>query len=74
MDASSTFLLLIEYVPGGDCMSLLMKLGTLPLDTSRTYIAQTALAIGYRHAAGARGILFSPPFRFWFAGLCRQMC
>lgn len=44
--------MLMEYVEGGDCAALLKKAGTLPLDASRLYIAETVLAIDYLHSYG----------------------
>ncbi|EFO21008.2 AGC/MAST/MAST protein kinase [Loa loa] len=44
--------MLMEYVEGGDCATLLKKAGTLPLDAARLYIAETVLAIDYLHSYG----------------------
>lgn len=41
--------LVMEYVPGGDMMSLLMKRDVLTLDEARFYAAQTVLAIESLH-------------------------
>ena len=46
-----TFLYLVmEYLPGGDMMSLLMKLDTLNIVTTRFYIAETIAALESIHA------------------------
>uniref|UniRef100_A0A7E4V6Z5 non-specific serine/threonine protein kinase n=1 Tax=Panagrellus redivivus TaxID=6233 RepID=A0A7E4V6Z5_PANRE len=44
--------MLMEYVEGGDCASLLKLAGTLPLELARLYIAETVLAIEYLHSCG----------------------
>ena len=41
--------LVMEYVPGGDLMSLLMKRDILTEEETRFYIAQTVLAIDSLH-------------------------
>eukprot|EP00899_Mesostigma_viride_P028644 jgi/Mesvir1/8965/Mv01051-RA.1 len=42
--------LVMEYLPGGDMMTLLMRKDTLTEDEGRFYIAQTVLAIGSIHS------------------------
>lgn len=37
--------MLMEYVEGGDCASLLKSVGVLPIEVARLYIAETLLAI-----------------------------
>lgn len=44
--------LIMEYVEGGDCATLLKNMGPLPLDLARIYIAETVLAIEYLHSYG----------------------
>ncbi|VDO64644.1 unnamed protein product [Heligmosomoides polygyrus] len=44
--------MLMEYVEGGDCAALLKSAGTLPIDLSRLYVAETVLAIEYLHSYG----------------------
>uniref|UniRef100_A0A1I7XEZ7 non-specific serine/threonine protein kinase n=1 Tax=Heterorhabditis bacteriophora TaxID=37862 RepID=A0A1I7XEZ7_HETBA len=44
--------MLMEYVEGGDCAALLKNAGTLPIDLSRLYVAETVLAIEYLHSYG----------------------
>lgn len=44
--------LIMEFLPGGDMMTLLMKKDTLSEDCSQFYIAETALAIDYIHKLG----------------------
>jgi serine/threonine protein kinase len=44
--------MLMEYVEGGDCASLLKSAGTLPLELTRLYVAETVLAIEYLHSCG----------------------
>ena len=36
--------MVMEFLPGGDLMSLLVKLDTLPEDATRFYVAEMALA------------------------------
>lgn len=42
----------MEYVEGGDCAALLKSAGTLPIELTRLYIAETVLAIEYLHSYG----------------------
>ncbi|GMS83375.1 hypothetical protein PENTCL1PPCAC_5550 [Pristionchus entomophagus] len=44
--------MLMEYVEGGDCASLLKNAGTLPIDLMKLYVAETILAIEYLHSYG----------------------
>ncbi|KAL3090393.1 hypothetical protein niasHS_006845 [Heterodera schachtii] len=44
--------MLMEYVEGGDCASLLKSAGTLPIELARLYVAETVLAIEYLHSCG----------------------
>eukprot|EP00741_Cyanophora_paradoxa_P001749 tig00000073_g1696.t1 len=44
--------LIMEYLPGGDMMTLLMKVDTLSEDATRFYIAETVLAIESVHLLG----------------------
>uniref|UniRef100_A0A0N5A3N4 non-specific serine/threonine protein kinase n=1 Tax=Parastrongyloides trichosuri TaxID=131310 RepID=A0A0N5A3N4_PARTI len=44
--------MLLEYVEGGDCASLLKIAGVLPLELTRLYSAETVLAIEYLHSYG----------------------
>jgi protein-serine/threonine kinase len=44
--------LILEYVPGGDMMTLLMKLDTFTEDQTRFYVAETVLAIESIHQLG----------------------
>uniref|UniRef100_A0A914YVY3 non-specific serine/threonine protein kinase n=1 Tax=Panagrolaimus superbus TaxID=310955 RepID=A0A914YVY3_9BILA len=44
--------MLMEYVEGGDCASLLKSAGTLPLELTRLYVAEAVLAIEYLHSCG----------------------
>lgn len=41
--------LIMEYLPGGDMMTLLMRKDVLPEDEARFYVAQTILAIESIH-------------------------
>merc|ERR1719226_377326 len=45
--------LIMEFLPGGDMMTLLMKKDTLSEDCTQFYVAETALAIDYIHKLGA---------------------
>merc|ERR1739844_711025 len=44
--------LIMEFLPGGDLMTLLMKKDTLTEDAAQFYISETALAIQSIHALG----------------------
>ncbi len=44
--------LVMEYVEGGDCASLLKAIGSLPADIAKFYFAETVLAVEYLHSYG----------------------
>lgn len=44
--------LVMEYVEGGDCATLLKAIGPLPSDMARFYFAETVLAVEYLHSYG----------------------
>lgn len=44
--------LVMEYVEGGDCATLLKVIGPLPPDMARFYFAETVLAVEYLHSYG----------------------
>ncbi|KAF7234901.1 Microtubule-associated serine/threonine-protein kinase 3 [Varanus komodoensis] len=44
--------LVMEYVEGGDCATLLKNMGPLPVDMARMYFAETVLALEYLHSYG----------------------
>merc|ERR1719175_279565 len=44
--------LIMEFLPGGDMMTLLMKKDTLSEEATQFYMAETALAIEYIHSLG----------------------
>merc|ERR1719346_500722 len=44
--------LIMEFLPGGDMMTLLMKKDTLSEECSQFYVMETALAIDYIHKVG----------------------
>ncbi|XP_055591772.1 microtubule-associated serine/threonine-protein kinase 1-like [Uranotaenia lowii] len=44
--------LVMEYVEGGDCATLLKNIGPLPFDMARFYFAETVLAVEYLHSYG----------------------
>ncbi|XP_076871039.1 microtubule-associated serine/threonine-protein kinase 2 isoform X3 [Brachyhypopomus gauderio] len=44
--------MVMEYVEGGDCATLLKHIGALPVDMSRMYFAETVLALEYLHNYG----------------------
>lgn len=44
--------LVMEYVEGGDCATLLKTIGPLPSDMARFYFAETVLAVEYLHSYG----------------------
>ncbi|XP_065225840.1 microtubule-associated serine/threonine-protein kinase 3 [Planococcus citri] len=44
--------LVMEYVEGGDCASLLKTIGPLPPDIAKFYFAETVLAVEYLHSYG----------------------
>lgn len=41
--------IVMEYLNGGDCFSLLRVFGALDEETARLYIAETVLALEYCH-------------------------
>ncbi|KAK7880927.1 hypothetical protein WMY93_032436 [Mugilogobius chulae] len=44
--------MVLEYVEGGDCATLLKNIGALPVEMSRLYFAETVLALEYLHNYG----------------------
>jgi microtubule-associated serine/threonine kinase len=42
--------LVMEYLKGGDCYSLLQRLGALDEDVAKQYVAETVLALEYCHS------------------------
>lgn len=44
--------MVMEYVEGGDCATLLKSMGPLPLDMARLYFSETVLALEYLHSYG----------------------
>ncbi|XP_078723644.1 microtubule-associated serine/threonine-protein kinase 2-like [Lampetra fluviatilis] len=44
--------MVMEYVEGGDCATLLKNLGALPVDMAQLYFAETVLALEYLHNYG----------------------
>ncbi|PNH05649.1 putative serine/threonine-protein kinase [Tetrabaena socialis] len=44
--------IVMEYINGGDCYSLLRKFGALDEEVARQYVAETVLALEYCHAQG----------------------
>ncbi|XP_013784068.1 microtubule-associated serine/threonine-protein kinase 2-like isoform X2 [Limulus polyphemus] len=44
--------MVMEYVEGGDCATLLKNMGPLPVDMARFYFAETVLAVEYLHSYG----------------------
>ncbi|XP_072255599.1 microtubule-associated serine/threonine-protein kinase 1 isoform X2 [Pyxicephalus adspersus] len=44
--------MVMEYVEGGDCATLLKHIGALPLEMARLYFAETVLALEYLHNYG----------------------
>ncbi|XP_048358620.1 microtubule-associated serine/threonine-protein kinase 4 isoform X10 [Sphaerodactylus townsendi] len=44
--------MVMEYVEGGDCATLMKNMGPLPVDMSRMYFAETVLALEYLHNYG----------------------
>jgi len=46
------YFLVMEYVPGGDCFSLLQRAGYLEEDHARLFLAETVLAIQNLHERG----------------------
>lgn len=44
--------LLMEYLPGGDMMTLLIKLDVFPEEMARFYVAETVLALESVHSLG----------------------
>ncbi|XP_053303979.1 microtubule-associated serine/threonine-protein kinase 4 isoform X2 [Spea bombifrons] len=44
--------MVMEYVEGGDCATLLKNIGPLPVDMAQMYFAETVLALEYLHNYG----------------------
>lgn len=44
--------MVLEYVEGGDCGTLMKHIGVMPVDMARLYIAETVLAVEYLHSYG----------------------
>ncbi|XP_041417383.1 microtubule-associated serine/threonine-protein kinase 2 isoform X2 [Xenopus laevis] len=44
--------MVMEYVEGGDCATLLKSIGALPVEMARMYFAETVLALEYLHNYG----------------------
>ncbi|XP_015706097.1 LOW QUALITY PROTEIN: microtubule-associated serine/threonine-protein kinase 1-like [Coturnix japonica] len=44
--------MVMEYVEGGDCATLLKHIGALPVDMAKMYFAETVLALEYLHNYG----------------------
>uniref|UniRef100_A0A8D0A6M2 non-specific serine/threonine protein kinase n=1 Tax=Sander lucioperca TaxID=283035 RepID=A0A8D0A6M2_SANLU len=44
--------MVMEYVEGGDCATLLKHIGALPVDMAQMYFAETVLALEYLHNYG----------------------
>uniref|UniRef100_A0A8C4NZR7 non-specific serine/threonine protein kinase n=1 Tax=Dicentrarchus labrax TaxID=13489 RepID=A0A8C4NZR7_DICLA len=44
--------MVMEYVEGGDCATLLKNIGALPVEMARMYFAETILALEYLHNYG----------------------
>ncbi|NXO65122.1 MAST4 kinase, partial [Phainopepla nitens] len=44
--------MVMEYVEGGDCATLMKNMGALPVDMARMYFAETVLALEYLHNYG----------------------
>ncbi|KAJ8383327.1 hypothetical protein AAFF_G00221870 [Aldrovandia affinis] len=44
--------MVMEYVEGGDCATLLKNMGPLSVDMARMYFAETVLALEYLHSYG----------------------
>ena len=62
--------LIMEYLPGGDMMTLLMRKDTLTEDEARFYIAETVLAIESIHKHNYihryhTSVPFPPPKKAW---------
>lgn len=58
--------LIMEYLPGGDIMTLLMREETLTESVARFYIAQTVLAIESIHKHNYIHRLVSLHFKIYF--------
>ncbi|XP_048705889.2 microtubule-associated serine/threonine-protein kinase 4 isoform X4 [Caretta caretta] len=44
--------MVMEYVEGGDCATLMKNMGPLPVDMAKMYFAETVLALEYLHNYG----------------------
>lgn len=52
IETKKNLCLVMEYVEGGDCATLLKAIGPLPSDMARFYFAETVLAVEYLHSYG----------------------
>uniref|UniRef100_A0A8C5R1F3 non-specific serine/threonine protein kinase n=1 Tax=Leptobrachium leishanense TaxID=445787 RepID=A0A8C5R1F3_9ANUR len=51
-DTKRHLCMVMEYVEGGDCATLLKNIGALPVEMARMYFAETVLALEYLHNYG----------------------
>jgi serine/threonine protein kinase len=50
--SSTKFYIGLEYIPGGELLGLLTRVGRIPLDDVRIYIAEVGLALSALHSKG----------------------
>jgi len=62
--------LIMEYLPGGDIMTLLMRKETLTEDEAKFYVGQTVLAIESIHKHNYIHRYLLPVFIMFFHGQC----
>jgi serine/threonine protein kinase len=48
--SAENLFLVMEYLRGGDCFSLLRNMGRLDEEVARQYVAETVLALEYCHS------------------------
>ncbi|XP_065657460.1 microtubule-associated serine/threonine-protein kinase 3 isoform X22 [Hydra vulgaris] len=51
-ETKKSLCMVMEYVEGGDCASLLKNIGVMTIDLARQYFAETVLAVEYIHEYG----------------------
>ena len=64
--------IVMEYLNGGDCFSLLRNMGALEEEVARLYVAEAVLALEYCHTQVGRAGACQR--RQWFTAECSVAC